>query len=168
VGSPRRPGSSREPNAHSDTTPETHRAAEREVLVHPVVAGAGWPLALLVQDRRRRRRYRPQEQKPPGPRAPLRQATSNATQEPRIRRQGRARRTGGLDLRRHRLLDHMLEQLSAQPDSTSRFRAEGDLHIDFHHTPRIQATSSGGSLARDRDRAASTAMATRSSRGTRR
>jgi imidazoleglycerol-phosphate dehydratase len=68
--------------------------------------------------------------------APLRQATvERNTKETRIRGSVNLDGTGAYDIKTGiGFLDHMLEQLSRHSLIDIALRAEGDLHIDFHHT----------------------------------
>jgi imidazoleglycerol-phosphate dehydratase len=68
--------------------------------------------------------------------APLRQATvERNTKETRIRGTVELDGTGAYDIKTGiGFLDHMLEQLSRHSLIDIALRAEGDLHIDFHHT----------------------------------
>jgi imidazoleglycerol-phosphate dehydratase len=68
--------------------------------------------------------------------APLRQATvERNTKETRVRGTVALDGTGAYDIKTGiGFLDHMLEQLSRHSLIDIALRAEGDLHIDFHHT----------------------------------
>ena len=68
----------------------------------------------------------------------MRQATvERNTKETRIRGTVNLDGTGAYDVATGiGFLDHMLEQLSRHSLIDITLRAEGDLHIDYHHTDR--------------------------------
>ena len=66
---------------------------------------------------------------------PRRGSISRDTRETRISASVDLDGTGAYDVRTGiGFLDHMLEQLSRHSLVDLKLRAEGDLHIDFHHT----------------------------------
>jgi imidazoleglycerol-phosphate dehydratase len=79
---------------------------------------------------------------------PRRGSIVRATRETRISASVDLDGTGAYDVRTGiGFLDHMLEQLSRHSLIDLTLRAEGDLHIDFHHTTEDCGYVVGGAIA---------------------
>jgi len=79
---------------------------------------------------------------------PRRGSISRDTRETRISASVDLDGTGAYDVRTGiGFLDHMLEQLSRHSLVDLKLRAEGDLHIDFHHTTEDCGYVVGGAIA---------------------
>ena len=82
--------------------------------------------------------------------APVRQATvERNTKETRIKAHVVIDGSGSYDIKTGiGFLDHMLEQLSRHSLIDIALRAEGDLHIDYHHTTEDTGYVIGGAISK--------------------